>query len=239
LEIGVYKILNKINNKVYIGSSYNVNKRFKDHIRNLRSNNHINKHLQSSYNKYGEKSFEFIIIVKVSKSILRKAEQIYINKYQSDNPKYGYNKSTVISHSSDFKNSQVIIKTNSNYFGCYDKSGKIVKVFRTIEDVHNFLGNRYTRIYEAITSNLTKTCKNYYWIRLDVSKEKFPRRIFPKNRKGRHRSINQYDLDGVLIKTWSSAVEAATNLNLSSYNITRCLKKNGIYKKFKWTYSAP
>lgn len=237
--VGIYKILNKVNNKVYIGSSYNIHKRFYDHLRNLRANKHINKHLQSSYNKYGESAFEFTIIVKIKKKILRKIEQIYINKYKSDNPKYGYNKSVVISNFSDFKNSKIIIKVDYNYFGCYDKSGKIVKVFRTIEDVYKFLGNRYTRIYEAISSNLTKTCKNYYWIRLDVSKEKFPNKIQPKIRKGRHRKIKQYNLNGDFIKEWDSAVEAASFLNLSSYNITRCLNKNNIYKKFKWFYSAP
>lgn len=30
--IGIYKIVNKINNKVYIGQSININKRIKEHF---------------------------------------------------------------------------------------------------------------------------------------------------------------------------------------------------------------
>jgi group I intron endonuclease len=57
-ETGVYKIINLINNKIYIGSSTNEKGGFKDrintHIRLLNRNTHPNKHLQSAWNKYGE-----------------------------------------------------------------------------------------------------------------------------------------------------------------------------------------
>lgn len=239
MSIGIYKILNIINNKVYIGSSINIERRFYEHLRHLKENYHINKHLQNAYNKYGENSFKFSIIVNTKESILRRAEQLYINKFQADNPKYGYNKAVVISNTSNFKKNQVIIKLDSNYIGCYDKNGKIVKVFRNIGEVYIFLGNKFSRVYEAINSNLTKTANSYYWIRIDISRSKFPNKIIPKIRKGRHRKIKQYDLNDNFIKEWNSAIEAAHTLRLSSFNITRCLKKNNIYKKFKWLYSAP
>jgi len=46
-------------------------------------------------------------------------------------------------------------------------------------------------------------------------------------------------MDNNFIKKWDSAVEAAKELKLSSFNITRCLKANNIYKNYKWFYSAP
>lgn len=49
---GVYQIYNPINNKRYIGSSINVERRLKEHLRNLKKNTHCNVHLQSAYNKY-------------------------------------------------------------------------------------------------------------------------------------------------------------------------------------------
>lgn len=49
---GIYQIYNPINNKRYIGSSINVERRLKEHLRNLEKNRHCNDHLQSAYNKY-------------------------------------------------------------------------------------------------------------------------------------------------------------------------------------------
>lgn len=56
---GVYQIYNTVNGKRYIGSSIHIEQRFKEHLRNLRANKHVNAHLQSAWNKYGEHSFVF------------------------------------------------------------------------------------------------------------------------------------------------------------------------------------
>lgn len=54
---GVYQIYNTVNGKRYIGSSIHIEQRFKEHLRNLRANKHVNAHLQCAWNKYGEQSF--------------------------------------------------------------------------------------------------------------------------------------------------------------------------------------
>jgi group I intron endonuclease len=59
---GIYKIVNKINGKYYVGSTTNFNKRKSDHIKRLNGGYHINKHLQSSWNKYGKDNFEFVLV---------------------------------------------------------------------------------------------------------------------------------------------------------------------------------
>lgn len=61
-KIGIYKIVNKINEKYYIGGSINIERRWNEHKYDLRRNIHHNNHLQNSWNMYGENSFEFIII---------------------------------------------------------------------------------------------------------------------------------------------------------------------------------
>lgn len=60
--IGIYKITNLINNKVYIGQSINLNERRKRHFRDMRYHRHSNSHLQNSYDKYGEENMRFEII---------------------------------------------------------------------------------------------------------------------------------------------------------------------------------
>jgi predicted GIY-YIG superfamily endonuclease len=51
---GIYEIINKLNNKRYIGSAQEFKSRWKDHKSSLLNNKHQNKHLQHSFNKYYE-----------------------------------------------------------------------------------------------------------------------------------------------------------------------------------------
>ena len=62
---GIYEITNLINNKIYIGSSINIKKRWKDHILLLKNQKHINVHLLNAWNKYGEENFSFSIIEEI------------------------------------------------------------------------------------------------------------------------------------------------------------------------------
>lgn len=50
---GVYQIYNTETNKRYIGSSIDVQRRLKEHLRNLKANRHCNQHLQNAWNRYG------------------------------------------------------------------------------------------------------------------------------------------------------------------------------------------
>ncbi len=90
---GVYSIVNIINNKIYIGSSIHVNKRFSEHKYSLGNNCHYNKHLQNAWNKYGEENFSFSIVEQVDgdESILKAAEQKWIDYYESYKLDKGYN----------------------------------------------------------------------------------------------------------------------------------------------------
>lgn len=88
---GIYKIQNKINQKMYIGLSCDIRKRWHDHKRNLINNSHYNKLLQRSWNKYGKSNFEFMIIELCEPELLNHREVFYIKKYKSNNIKYGFN----------------------------------------------------------------------------------------------------------------------------------------------------
>lgn len=88
---GIYKILNKINNKIYIGQSRNLTKRLIEHKNTLMNNTHFNEHLQRSWNKYGEDNFEIAIIENCNIEDLYERENYWINFYNSYDSKYGYN----------------------------------------------------------------------------------------------------------------------------------------------------
>lgn len=88
---GIYAIINTESNKIYIGSTNRLRKRRNEHFTRLRHNNHTNKHLQNSWNKYGEDAFEFRVLEECEESVLMERENFYIDKYNSIDRKLGYN----------------------------------------------------------------------------------------------------------------------------------------------------
>ena len=76
---GVYKITNRVNGKIYVGSSKNIYERWNQHKDKLRNNCHDNIHLQNAWNKYGEENFEFEIIEECASKIQFEREQYYLN----------------------------------------------------------------------------------------------------------------------------------------------------------------
>jgi len=88
---GLYTIKNKVNQKIYVGSSNNINKRWVMHKIALRKGCHANHHLQSSWSKYGEESFEFSILIECSEVELLLKESEAIKKYKDENPSILYN----------------------------------------------------------------------------------------------------------------------------------------------------
>lgn len=81
IKSGIYKIINKVNGKYYVGRSCNITKRWREHKNKLRNNKHCNQHLQSAWNLYGEHSFEFVLVEELNnnKQTLIKAEEKYIS----------------------------------------------------------------------------------------------------------------------------------------------------------------
>lgn len=79
---GIYKILNTVNCKLYVGSAVNIENRWKLHRNQLKRNVHKNKHLQASFNKYGEQYFVFEVIEYCEKDKLIEREQVYIDWFK-------------------------------------------------------------------------------------------------------------------------------------------------------------
>lgn len=82
---GIYRITNKINKKIYIGSSQDVVRRLRQHRSTLVRNIHKNPKLQAAWNKYKEDSFEFEFLFSSEIKDLLYWEQLTINHL---NPEY-------------------------------------------------------------------------------------------------------------------------------------------------------
>ena len=79
IKSGIYKITNIESGKFYIGSSKNIEKRFSDHSRDLRKNEHQNIILQRSWNLHGSGSFVFEIMEECDPQECLKREQYYLD----------------------------------------------------------------------------------------------------------------------------------------------------------------
>ena len=63
---GIYKIINVVNNKFYVGSAVDLKRRKTRHFSELRNGKHNNRHLQAAWQKYGEQAFIFVVVQELS-----------------------------------------------------------------------------------------------------------------------------------------------------------------------------
>jgi len=95
---GIYLIKNLISNKVYIGQSTDIKRRYSEHLRasfpeiyiqkNKRDNN---TPIHLAINKYGKENFELVILEECDRENLNDKEIYWINYYCSNDKNKGYN----------------------------------------------------------------------------------------------------------------------------------------------------
>lgn len=85
MSIGIYKIENLINHKIYIGQSIHIEKRWQQHCQPS-----ANSVIAKAIKKYGKNNFSFQILEECSEKNLDEKELYYINYYNSIVPN-GYN----------------------------------------------------------------------------------------------------------------------------------------------------
>ena len=78
---GIYYIQNIKTSQLYIGQSKRLKERKNRHFYKLRQNAHENAHLQNSFNKYGEDSFEYGVIEYCNENQLDPLEIAYMNLF--------------------------------------------------------------------------------------------------------------------------------------------------------------
>lgn len=84
MTCGIYKIENKINGKVYIGQSINIEQRWIGHKKNIFAcNNSYNYPLYQAIRKYGLENFDFSIVEECLIEQLNEKEIYYIKLYNS------------------------------------------------------------------------------------------------------------------------------------------------------------
>lgn len=209
--IAIYKITNRINNMVYVGSTLDVENRFKIHIRSLKNKKHHCKRLQEDYNNLGIESFVFQVVEEVTKELLMIKEQELINYYNLENLLYN----------STFK---------AFHKGTDSDETKIRKSIAMINN-KNGLGKKPS---EKSLLRLAEYNKNR--IIKDSTRQKMS-----EAKKGKESlkklPVLQYDKEDNFVKEWKSATDASKALNIIRNNIVKCLKNQRNFAgNFVWKY---
>jgi group I intron endonuclease len=164
---GIYKITNLINNKIYIGKSYDIEKRSSNHWHNRNSKKYKSLSLYRAFKKYGLINFKFEIIELIERDVkkklnteLNRKEKYYIKKFKSFG-KEGYNQTkggdgTLGSIKPD-KIKELIRKANSginNHFAVRIICLNNLEIFGCIKYAENK--------YKTSSVNIVKCCKGKY-----------------------------------------------------------------------------
>lgn len=206
----IYQICNKINGKVYIGQTDNIEERWKGHCKP--SSNC--RYLKHAFSKYGFENFEFKVLIICFDNDMNAYEMEYIKKYNSLVPS-GYN----------LRNGGNSAKHHA------ETKDKISATLRSIPRNHvkPQLGKPHTNETKKKISNALKgrpLSKSALQLIQDLAVQ-------------RSKVVIQEDLQGNFVQKFASGVEAAMYFAVSKGTISRvCNKKQNTLKGFKLRYES-
>lgn len=152
--IGIYKITNKENGKVYIGKSVSIENRWKQHIKELDENKHHTVRLQYDYNKFGITKFVFSVLEICDEDVLSNREQFFINQYFNQCEGEIYNTQININVQSNKNKSS--IKTRLNTIKCIDGLKYNISNINSGRIIMYLLSLNNSNYYEFTVSELSK-----------------------------------------------------------------------------------
>lgn len=158
MNTGIYKIVNTVTGAVYVGSAaLSFRRRWQKHLSYLRRGKHVNPHLQSAWNKYGETAFEFIILEATAPDGLLALEQWYIDNHARGLGVESYNVAPVAGSMLGFKFSE----ESKARVGAFWKGRKKTAehLAKMCKNTYNFVSPDGVR-YEGIT-NLVEFCAEH------------------------------------------------------------------------------
>jgi group I intron endonuclease len=142
-KTGVYAIINKTNNKFYIGSASKVGKypsasgfycRLTEHFSLLSNNLHHSKYLQRAWNKNGPENFKFKILEFTEPNLAVEVEQIYLDTCDWS---LRYNMLPTADSSLGSKRSEEsirkMVEANQKTYKFLDKEGNLIEITNLVK----------------------------------------------------------------------------------------------------------
>jgi group I intron endonuclease len=133
---GVY-VIRCSNGKVYVGSSANIERRWREHRNLLEKGKSPHRHLQSAWRKYGAANFEWGVLEFCETSHLLYREQVYLDLLRSYEGNFGYNTCVIPNSQLGIKRSEELKAKQSAMMkavmACPEMRAKIIGVSHTPE----------------------------------------------------------------------------------------------------------
>lgn len=244
---GVYIIENTKTNKYYIGSTLvSFERRFKDHIKKLRSDNHHSKKLQRSFNKHGEESFKFRIL-EVTKNA-REVEQKWLDKYK---PFYNMTLTvgTIDNHSYDTKIKISRLQGGKSIDIC-NMEGNVIKTVNFQREASEFVSGDQSKVWTCLQGQRNShkgyrfkySGENFKYVKKSrVSKGMLGKRHSSETKskkmplamaRGKFKGTLEVFKGGEKVEDFLSLKECADKLNIKVTGISSSIKSGKKYKGY-------
>lgn len=218
MSIGIYKIENLINHKVYIGQSVEIEKRWQKHL-SAKDDFVIHRALH----KYGKENFSFQIIEECNLLDLDKKEKYWITYYNSLVPN-GYNMIQGGSNGAGFAKGKKVLQ--------YSLNGEFLEEYSSANQASLITGIDHWSICACCRGEY-RQAGGYQW-KYSEDKEKEIKSI----KKRTNYEVLQIDVKtDEIIQEFSSIKEATAKTNIASSTICNvCNGKGKTAGGFKWKY---
>lgn len=215
-----------VNGRIYIGSAINFPRRIGEHTNLLKRNKRHSKYLQNSWNKYGCDKFIFGLIEQVEnpKNLISR-EQYWIDTLK---PEYNIcpTAGSRLGSKSTAETKAKISQNNAKYW-----KGKSIPEEVKKKMSESSIGCTHSDATKKKISESTSG-ENHpmYGMKHAVSSK-------IKMSKAKSKPIEQYTLDEVFIREWTSGKEVQSELGWSQGNINKvCLGKYKSAYGFIWKF---
>lgn len=209
----IYKIINDINNKIYIGqTTCSLNHRWAEHKREAKILIHNNK-LYNAMHNLGIEHFTINLIEEyqnITQEKLDLREQYWIKYYDSFNNGYNSTKGGKLG----YRNTDIVL--------CYTLSGILYKEYDTIGEAATDLNIHYDAIVTCL-NNLTQESCGGFQFKYKNSDKEIKDYSQQSNFNAKKYYFIQYDLKGNYINHYLSVKEASLNTHCQESGIVRCI----------------
>ncbi len=210
----IYKSVNKLTNKVYIGSTArSLRQRIKDHLQKARNN--IGGRFQEAIETYGPEAFEWTVIDTAGNANeLAEKEKQYILQFKAQQE--GYN----ADRGGGFQ---------KNIYQYDLETGVILSTFPSLSEAAESVGVDRRTISKACLGEI-KNCRGYSWS-YNLA-DNYSSEVDQRKRK-----VSQFNEIGSFLRSHGSVAEASAATGINRSSIAKCCR--GAYNSaggFIWQY---
>lgn len=223
----VYKITNLINNKAYIGSTNNFDRRMDEHIKasQQKSKQSYNYPLQKALRKYGVENFSFEIIENdILEQDIAQKEKMYIQQFNTlVNIGHGYNQTTCTDCAlRDPSVHQKILQQVSVPVAWVDEQENIIQLFDSLHAAARFEGsNNISTTIKQICEGVHHAIHGHIYRYYKDGKVIVPEQQLSRKRYKSICGISIYNKDDIVF--YNSVSEASRQENVARSSLSHCI----------------